>query len=48
MCYDINNNKHSEIDFINGKIVELSKKYNINLPINTSLYFLIKCKESTF
>lgn len=48
MCVDINNQKITEIEAFNGKIIDLGKKYNINLPINTLLYFLIKSIESSF
>ena len=46
MCYDINNHNKSEINFINGKIVELGKIHNIETPINNLLTFLILGIES--
>ena len=42
---DVVNGKKTEIDFINGKIIELGKKYNIPTPINRALYSMIKFLE---
>ena len=42
---DLAKNKATEIDFLNGKIVEKAKKYNINAPINEMLYSIIKMRE---
>ena len=48
MYYDIENKKKSEIDFFNGKIIQLAKKNNINVPLNKTLTFLIKTIEYNF
>ena len=48
LCYDLNKKCYSEIDFINGKIVELAIKHKVNVPINTTMFFLVKGIESNF
>ena len=48
MYCDIENKKKSEIDFFNGKIIQLAKKNNINVPLNKTLTFLIKTIEYNF
>lgn len=45
MYQDIIKNKKTEIDFLNGKIVELGKKYNIPTPVNETLVCFIKYLE---
>lgn len=45
MCQDIMKRKKTEIDFLNGKIVELGKKHNISTPINEAMTCLIKFLE---
>jgi len=45
MLYDIEQEKITEIDFMNGKILELGKKYNIETPVNEAIYNMIKFKE---
>jgi len=45
MYQDVVNGKKTEIDFLNGKIVELGKKHNIPTPCNESLYAIIKFME---
>jgi len=45
MCQDIMKRKKTEIDFLNGKIVELGKKHNIPTPINEAMICLIKFLE---
>lgn len=45
MCQDIMKRKKTEIDFLNGKIVELGKKHNIPTPINEAMTCLIKFLE---
>ena len=46
MLQDIRRGKRTEIDFINGAIVELAEKYKINTPINKCLYMLVKAVEA--
>jgi 2-dehydropantoate 2-reductase len=42
MCQDIMKGKKTEIDFLNGKIVELAKKHDIEVPVNETLACMIK------
>ncbi len=46
MYQDIIKGNKTEIDFLNGKIVELGKKYNIPTPYNEMLYALIRFLET--
>ncbi len=45
MLQDIERGKKTEIDFINGKFIELAKKHHIQAPLNTALVTLIKTLE---
>jgi len=45
MYQDILKRRETEIDFLNGKIVELGKKHNISTPANATLVGLIKYME---
>ena len=45
MLQDILKAKKTEIDFINGKIVDYAKELEIETPINTVLTLLIKGLE---
>ena len=45
MYQDIMKGKKTEIDFLNGKIVELGRKHNIPTPVNETLVCLIKFME---
>ena len=45
MYQDIVNGNKTEIDFLNGRIVELGKKYNIPTHYNEILYNIIKFME---
>lgn len=45
MYQDILKRRETEIDFLNGKIVELGKKHNIPTPTNATLVGLIKYME---
>ncbi len=46
MCQDIMKGKNTEIDFLNGKIVELGKKHGIATPVNETLTGLVKFLEA--
>ncbi|MBE0524859.1 MAG: hypothetical protein IBX40_11075 [Methanosarcinales archaeon] len=46
MLLDLINNRKTEIDFLNGKIIELGKKHNIQTPLNLLIYGVIKALES--
>lgn len=45
MCQDILKGEKTEIDFLNGKIVELGRKHGVQTPINETLVNLIKFLE---
>ncbi len=45
MCQDILKGEKTEIDFLNGKIVELGKKHGIPTPLNEALVGFIKFLE---
>jgi 2-dehydropantoate 2-reductase len=45
MCQDIMRGKKTEIDFLNGKIVELGARSHIPTPVNETLVHLIKFLE---
>jgi len=47
MCQDIMKGKKTEIDFLNGTIIELGKKHHIQTPVNETLVGLIKFMEAT-
>ncbi len=46
MLMDIENNRRTEIDFINGKFVEYGKQAGIETPYNLTLQALVKGLES--
>lgn len=46
MCQDLMNGKKTEIDFLNGKMVELGRKHQISTPINETLVSLIETLEA--
>ena len=48
MLQDILKAKPTEIDFLNGRIVEIAKDIGIKVPINELLTFLIKGLERSF
>lgn len=45
---DIKRKIPTEIDSLNGKVIELGKRYNIDVATNRIIYNLIKSIESTF
>jgi len=47
MCQDLLKGKRTEIDFLNGKIVELGRGHHISTHINETLVSLIKSLEAT-
>jgi len=47
MFQDILNRKTTEIDFINGRILKIAEKFNIEVPINRILTYLIKGLEKS-
>jgi len=48
MCQDLMKGKNTEIDFLNGQIVELGRKHRISTPINETLVSLVKSLEVTW
>ena len=46
MCQDIMRGKRTEIDFLNGKIVELGARHDISTPVNETLVHFIKFLEA--
>jgi len=46
MLQDIKRGKRTEIDFINGKIIEYGKDVGLKTPLNFALWSLVKAKES--
>jgi 2-dehydropantoate 2-reductase len=47
MAQDLARGKKTEIDFLNGYIVELGKKYGVAVPYNESIYVLVKMLEQS-
>ncbi len=48
MLQDVLKGKKTEIDFINGRIVEYARDLNIKVPINTLLTYLVKGVERSY
>ncbi|MDD2621133.1 MAG: 2-dehydropantoate 2-reductase [Syntrophomonadaceae bacterium] len=48
MLQDIQRGRKTEIDALNGAVVELGKKYGIPTPVNAVISSLIKAKETMF
>jgi len=48
MLQDIQRGRKTEIDFLNGAVVELGKKHGIDTPVNAVICSLIKAKELMF
>jgi 2-dehydropantoate 2-reductase len=46
MLIDLENGNPTEVDYINGKIAEYGKMYNIPAPFNTTMAALVKAKEN--
>ncbi|MHA1775262.1 MAG: ketopantoate reductase family protein [Promethearchaeota archaeon] len=46
MLQDIRGNRPTEIDYLNGKILEIGKSYGMELPVNTLLVKYIKKLEN--
>jgi 2-dehydropantoate 2-reductase len=42
MLQDILNNKQTEIDYINGAIINEANNIGVNVPLNRAMYFLVK------
>lgn len=48
MLIDVENKKPTEIDFLNGKIVELGEKYKVPVPFNEATTAYVKALESKY
>jgi len=48
MCYDIDNKKPTEIDFLGGKIVEYARRKGIPTPFYVTMTNLVKAMEASY
>ena len=48
MLQDVEKGRRTEIDVINGAIVEAGRRLNIPTPYNDSMFWLVKSLEETF
>jgi len=48
MLIDIENRSPTEIDYLNGKIVEIAKQYNIPVPVNEATTTYVKALETKY
>ncbi|PKL37341.1 MAG: hypothetical protein CVV44_17055 [Spirochaetae bacterium HGW-Spirochaetae-1] len=48
MLQDITNKRKTEIDSINGRFIKYGKKHALDIPVNETVYNLIKARESGF
>ena len=48
MLQDVENKRHTEIDVVNGAIVEAGQRLGIATPYNNSMVWLVKALEETF
>ncbi len=46
MLQDIIRGKKTEIDYLNGKVVEMGNKYGIETPYNRAIAIMVKAKEA--
>ena len=44
---DLRRGKRTEIDYLNGYVVQLGRKYSVDVPVNETLYRLVKTLEKT-
>ena len=48
MLQDVEKRRRTEIDVINGAIVEAGQKLNLPVPYNEAMVWLVKSIEETF
>jgi 2-dehydropantoate 2-reductase len=48
MLSDTINRKRTEIESINGYVIRAAKKHNISVPVNETLYAMIKTIENRY
>ncbi len=46
MLQDVEAGRKTEVDFFAGTVVALGKKYNVETPVNQTLYYIIKSMEN--
>lgn len=48
MLQDLRNQRHTEIDYITGYLLQRARNHGMTLPANTRLYHFIKRKENEY
>ena len=48
MLQDVLAHRRTEVDYISGDIIRLSRKWNCPCPVNLAMYYLIKSKEKAY
>lgn len=48
MLQDVLARQKTEVDYISGDIIKLSRKWNYPCPVNLTMYYLIKSKEAAY
>lgn len=48
MLQDILAHRKTEVDYISGDVIKLAHKWNCPSPVNLTMYYLIKAKESAY
>jgi len=48
MLVDVENQRPTEIDFLNGKIVEFGEKFNMPTPYNQTVTSIVKALEAGY
>lgn len=48
MLQDVLAHRKTEVDYISGDVMRLAHKWNCPSPVNLTMYYLIKAKESTY
>ena len=48
MLQDVLAKRETEVDYISGDIIRLSNKWNCPCPVNLTMYYLIKSKQSAY
>ncbi len=48
MLQDVLAHRRTEVDYISGDIIKLSRKWNYPCPVNLTMYYLIKSKEEAY
>lgn len=48
MLQDVRARRQTEVDYISGDIIKLSRKWNCPYPVNLTMFYLIKSKETAY